>query len=121
MKSPPLRIKHPWLYLFGLMLSVIPPLAAILCYFPVWIAKGGEFVVSGLAVLLCIPAVAPIGRMLARRLRSPAGYTMWLVMFVIFFALSRIAEQMTVISLIGFISNLIGACIFKLASSVKEK
>ena len=36
------------------------------------------------------------------------------------FALSRIADQMTVISLVGFIGNLIGAIIFRIAKRYNQ-
>ena len=39
---------------------------------------------------------------------------MWLVSFLIFFCLSRIADEMTVISFVGFVGNLIGALFFHL-------
>ena len=40
---------------------------------------------------------------------------MWLIAFILFLSLSRIADEMTVISFVGLISNLIGSLIFKLA------
>jgi Co/Zn/Cd efflux system component len=41
-------------------------------------------------------------------------HTLWFISFLLFFSLSKIAEEMTVISFIGFTSNLIGAFFFKL-------
>ena len=42
-------------------------------------------------------------------------HVMWLVLFILFFALSKIADQMIVISFIGFISNFISSFIFRAA------
>jgi hypothetical protein len=40
---------------------------------------------------------------------------MWFILFVIFFLLSKIAHEVTVISFVGFITNLIGTLLFNLA------
>ena len=45
------------LNLIGITLSVAPPALAALYYFPVWIAKGGEYVLSGITLLLIALAV----------------------------------------------------------------
>ena len=46
---------------------------------------------------------------------------LWLVTFVLFMMLSRIANEMTVISFVGFVSNLAGACLFKAAKKYMYK
>lgn len=95
--------------------SVIPPTVAVLLYFPVWAAEGGELVITGTTALLLVVAALPIYNLLRLKLRSPAIWSLWLVAFVTFLLLSRIADEMTVICFVGFISNLIGSVIFKLA------
>ena len=107
------RPKELLLILLGLAICILPPLAAIITYFPIWAERGGAATLSGLALLLMLFAFSPMLKALRRILRSPASYTMWFIGFIIFFALSRIAEQMTVICFIGFVSNLIGAVFFR--------
>lgn len=99
----------------GLLFCIIPPALATLFYFPVWIARGGEFILSGLALILLILACLPLWRSLSEKLRSPALYTLWLIAFIVFASLSKIADEVTVISFVGFIGNLIGALLFRLA------
>ena len=53
--------------------------------------------------------------MIIRWLQSFSSYVMWLLLFLLFLGLSRIADQMTVISFVGFISNLIGSFFFAAA------
>ena len=63
-------------------------------------------------------AVAPDGCSfvyLDRILRSPSTHTMWFIVFAVFFLLSKIADEITVISFVGFTTNLIGSLFFKLA------
>ena len=100
----------------GLSLCIIPPALATLFYFPVWISKGGEFVFSGMALILLIFALLPLWRTISKMLKSPAVYTLWLIAFIAFSSLSRIADEMTVISFIGFISNAAGAVLFRISN-----
>jgi succinate-acetate transporter protein len=57
----------------------------------------------------------PLYKFLRARLESYSSYFLWLVLFLLFFALSRIADQMTVICFAGFIGNLLGGICFHLA------
>jgi nicotinamide riboside transporter PnuC len=45
---------------------------------------------------------------------------MWFIIFITFMLLSRIADEVTVISFIGFVGNLIGAACFKLARARRD-
>ncbi len=102
----------------GLAVCIIPPVIAILSYFPLWRCGGRGQVLSGGAVLLLAIAHAPLIKWLKLRLESPASYTVWLALFIAFMIIASIAEQMKVISLVGFISNLAGALIMKLSSRI---
>ena len=105
----------------GLVLCVVPVAASVLSYFPLWCEKGGGAVVSGFSVLLLMLSIIPLGKHLKEFFKSPSGYMLWLVMFVIFLLLSKIAEEMTVISFVGFIGNALGAIAFKFAEKCKSK
>lgn len=99
----------------GLLFSVVPPVVTILLYFPVWQREGGGAVLSGFTLLLLLLASAPIFKTVMRIFKSPTSYMMWLFIYVIFFMLSKIADEMTVIAFVGFVGNLIGAGFFNLA------
>ena len=105
----------------GLTVSILPVMICAISFFPVWVKKGGAHVVSGFAVLICILALSPLFKFVKEALKSPASYILWLASFLMFFLLSKIADEMTVISFVGFISNLIGALFFKQAEKYKEK
>lgn len=115
MASADKLIKRILLRAGGLMLSILPPLAAILCYFPIWATEGGETVVSGFTALLIILAALPLYKALRKLLASPSVWSMWLIAFVVFLLLSKVAEEMVVICFVGFVSNLLGAALFRLA------
>ena len=99
----------------ALILSVLPPLIAVLSYFPLWREAGAGAVLSGFTALLLVMAFFPLFKLLRRMLESPSAWVMWLISFLLFFALSRISEQMIVISFIGTLSNAMGAVLYRIA------
>ena len=99
----------------GLAVCILPVVICILKYFPVWTARGGETIFSAITLILVAIAAVPLFSFIKRALRSPASYTVWLVFFIFFFLISKIAEEMVVISFVGFISNLLGALFFKIS------
>lgn len=98
----------------GIIICICPVVCAILSYFPLWIARDDACALSGIALCLILIALIPFYKYIIRALKSPSAHTMWFIVFVIFFFLSKISDEMTVIAFVGFISNLFGAMIFKL-------
>ena len=113
-------IKRAIFNLIGIIISVLPVTVATLSYFPIWREYGTGAVVSGFAALLLVVCASPIFRFIGARLSSPSAHTVWFILFIIFFILSKIAREMTVISLVGFISNLISVIFFKLGGRRNE-
>ena len=108
----------------ALLFSVLPPLIATVTYFPVWAEKSGSHVISGLALLLTLICLGPIFKLIRRIVSSPSVTAIWFILFILFFVLSKIAEEMIVISFFGFLGNLIGMILFKIAgrkNSLDEK
>lgn len=103
------------LKILGLAVSVVPTVLAILMYFPIWRCMGAEKLLSGIAVLLLVIAHAPILKYVKSILSPTSSYTVWLAIFIVFFLVSSIAEEMKVISFVGFVSNVIGALIIRLS------
>lgn len=99
----------------GIMISVIPVTVSIFSYFPLWIARKDASVLSGISLLLICLAIVPLFKYLKQFLHSPSTPIMWFISFIIFLMLSKIADEMTVISFIGFTTNLIGMLFFKIA------
>lgn len=99
----------------GIIISTLPPFFAVISYFPIWRSEGAEAILSGLSLLLVTVSFVPLMRAIKRILSSPSAPIIWLVIFIVFFALSKIADDVTVIAFVGFVSNLIGAVFFMLA------
>ena len=104
-----------FLKVLGLFFCITPPAIAIFLYFPAWISRGDGSAVSGLGLILILMTLSPIFKLIKARLKSPSSYTMWFISFALFFLLSKIAREMTVISFMGFIGNLVGAVFFRMA------
>ena len=94
---------------------------ATVSYFPIWQERGSGAVLSGFTLALLLISAVPIFKAIKRILSSLASYTVWLIIFLLFMLLSAIADEVTVISLIGFISNVIGAILFKLSERGRAK
>ncbi len=109
------KIKSIIFFLIGFALSVIPIAFAILSYFPVWINRSNGSAISGFTLILLLIASVPLWKTLKRILASPSAPIMWFIIFILFYLLSKIADEMVIISFIGFITNLIGALFFKLS------
>lgn len=105
----------------GVAFSTLPPLFAVLSYFPLWKERGSEVMVSGLCLFMILISVVPLIRAVKSLLKSPSAPFIWFLIFLVFFSLSKIADDITVISFIGFISNLIGAFFFSLARRFEVK
>lgn len=109
------------LYITGIILSTLPVAVCTLSYFPVWRERGGGALLSGFTLLLLTLCFVPLYKVVRRLLASPTVHTMWFVGFALFFIMSRIADEMTVICFVGFVSNLLGAVFFRLSGVRTEK
>ena len=109
------RPKYYFITGIAVLLSILPAAIATLSYFPIWRAKGGAAILSGFTVLLLLLCTAPLIKLIKKILASPSILFVWLAVFLLFFLLREIADEMTVISFVGFISNATAAVLFKIA------
>jgi len=105
----------------GLAISVIPVTVAIFSYFPLWISRKDASLLSGISLLLITLAVIPLFKYFKQLLHSPSAPVLWFCTFIIFLLLSRIADEMTVISFVGFFTNFLGSLCFKIAKRYSEE
>ena len=99
----------------ALILSTLPPILATLSYFPLWQNRGSAAALSGFALVLLLICASPIFKLIRRIFESPSVMLVWLFIFLAFFALKSIADEVTVIAFVGFISNTVSAFLFKIA------
>ena len=95
------------LQFLGIFLCTVPPIICTLSYFPLWVDADRSL--CGAVLILLLIAALPLYKLIKERFKSPASYTVWLLLFILFFTLSKIAAEMTVISFVGFVGNVLGA------------
>ena len=108
-------MKKTVLNLVGVAVSTLPVAVCILLYFPLWRERGVIPTLSGFTLLLLVLAAVPLINVIKKALKTPSAPLMWFLIFIAFLALSSIADEMTVVAFVGFISNLIGAIFFRAA------
>ena len=113
--------KSALLFSAGMLISTFPAAIAIISYFPRWRRAGDGSLLSGFGLLLVLFAAKPIYNYFKRSFSTPAAYTLWFIVFAVFFALSRIADEVTVIAFVGFVSNTLGALFFKAAGRPRAR
>ena len=105
----------------GLLISIIPVGVSIFSYFPLWVSRRDSSLLSGLSLILICAALVPLYKYIRKALKSPSAPMMWFFAFVVFLLLSKIADEVTVISFVGFVTNLIGSVFFRLANRYGER
>ena len=103
------------LHIAGILLCIVPPAVCTLLYFPFWKSVSYTHCIAGGGALILVLCLLPLYKLIIKATKSASSYLLWLVMFLLFVALSKIGEQMTVISFVGFVGNLLGAICFRLA------
>lgn len=105
----------------AILLDVGAPLAATMCYFPIWVEKSAEATISGMFIFLALISMVPLFRIIKEKLKSPSAWMIWLILFVLFFALESIVSEVKIIALVGFAANLIGSLIYKRGKRITEE
>ena len=106
------------LHITGFLLCVVPPVVCTLNYFPFWRTEGYESCIAGGCAFLLVICALPLFKLFAKALSGYSSYFIWLILFLLFLSLSKIADQMTVISFVGLIGNLLGAILFRIAKKI---
>ena len=101
------------LKLLAVIFSTVPPILATLSYFPVFKAGGAVALISGFSLLLLLISISPLIKLLKRFFSSPTVTGVWFIIFILFFALSKIADEMVVISLVGYLGNLLASFVWR--------
>ncbi len=115
------KTKAKILKAFAIGIDVLVPFIATLCYFPVWVATSSEATVSGLFLILAFFCVIPFFRQIIAYFKSPSIPVVWAVLLVLFSCLRSIIDQMTVVLLLGTLSNIVGAIIYNIGKSYDNK
>ena len=97
------------------------PVFATFTQFPLWVEQSAEATMSGLCLVLIAISVIPFLKVLREYFKSPSSWVLFGVIFVVLLMLRSIIDQILIVSLAGFIANLIGAGIYSIGRKIEEK
>ena len=102
-------------------IDVSVPLVATLTQFPLWIERSTESTMSGLCLVLIGLSVLPFLKVIKEYFKSPSSWVVFGIIFVLLLPLRNIIDQILIVSLAGFVANVIGAGIYAIGNSMQEK
>lgn len=102
-------------------IDVVAPLGATIAQFPIWVEQSAGATVSGLFIVMAFLCCIPFYKVIFKWLKSPSMPLLWTVIFVLLYALSRIIDQMLVVCVVGIISNLTGAVLYKAGVQIGDQ
>lgn len=102
-------------------IDVSVPLVATLTQFPLWIERSTESTMSGLCLVLIGLSVLPFLKVIKEYFKSPSSWVVFGIIFVLLLLLRNIIDQILIVSLAGFVANVIGAGIYAIGNSMQEK
>ena len=105
----------------GLAIDISAPLIATISQFPIWIEKSASATVSGVFILLAFFSCIPLMKHIKNFMKSPSIPIVWLIVFIMLYALNSIIDQMIVVAFVGVISKTIGTFIYKIGDTIEGK
>ena len=115
------RSKALVVHWLGMLICIVPPVLAVLEYFPLWFSET-ESTMSVFSMTLLLLCCLPFWKQIKDYFKgTPAAWVIWLIITVVFKALAEISVDIGNISLIALISNLIGGLIFRLEKRIRKE
>lgn len=108
-----------WAAIIGL--DVGAPLIATCTQFPVWVERSAGSTVSGLFVVFALISAIPLFKKGGEILKSPSITLLFGIVLGLLLALKTIVDEMIIICLVGFVSNLVGSAIYKYGVKLSAK
>lgn len=110
------------LFALAMLICTAVPCAATLSYFPVWKQTVGNLhMAGGTLFMLCLAVILPLWRYISPRLRQPAPFVMWCVLFVAFYLIKDVIASLTVIAFWGAVSSGLSCVLFALSTYLKKQ
>lgn len=102
-------------------LDVGAPLIATCTQFPVWVERSAGSTVSGLFVMFALISSIPLLKKGGEILKSPSVTLLFGILLCVLIALRTIVDEMIIICLVGFVSNLAGGAMHKYGEHLAAK
>lgn len=115
------RVKYIILNIVAMAISVVPPVAATLMQFPVWIETSSEATLSGTVCFIIFICCIPFYKQIINYMKSPSVPVVWILIAAAMYIFKEIADQLFIVACVGAVANLIGMIFFKWRDYYKEK
>lgn len=112
--------KHYLFKILGFLFCIVPPLVVTVIKYPLWSASKGA-TLSVVSVILIVLCCIPFKKYLKEVWKNPSAWQMWLFIFLADIILENIAQMTKIISLVGFISSIIGSIMFQLSKRYETR
>lgn len=76
---------------------------------------------GGTLAMLCITVLLPLWRYISPKLRQPAPFVMWCVLFAAFYLIRDVIASLTVIAFWGAVSSGLSCVLFALSAYLKKQ
>lgn len=114
------KAKGNIIYYTGLAVSITAPLIAAAAQFPVWTETVDSRQVSGIFVFVALLCLIPLFNHFKTVLRSPSSTLLWSIVFFISWSLSKIIDEIVIVSLTGALSNAAGAVLCGIGNRLRR-
>ena len=109
------------LHVLGLIVCIAPPIITTFEYFPLWFQRP-DTAISAISAILALLCCIPFMKQIKAYFKgTPASWSVWLVIYVLVAAFNKLADGVETVACIGFLSNLLGGCIFRIEKHLKHK
>lgn len=112
--------KHYLFKILGFLFCIVPPLVVTVIKYPLWSASKGA-TLSVVSVILIVLCCIPFKKYIKEVWKNPSAWQMWLFIFLADVILENIAQMTKIISLVGFISSIIGSIMFQLSKRYETR
>lgn len=104
-----------------IILDVGAPLAVTFYYFPVWVERSAGATVSGIFLVLALLCIIPLMLSVKRKIKTPAVWVMWTIVFVLLWGLNQIIAELLAVAGVGAVSNILGSILYKTGEYIENK
>ena len=109
------------IFAIGLIICTAIPAAATLTYLPLWRQSlGAGRIFGGTALMLGLAVILPLWRYISPKLRQPAPFVMWTLLFFAFYLIKDLIASLTVVAFWGMLSSGLATVLFALSAYLKK-
>ena len=116
-----IKTRHLIMRVVAFLISIVPPIWAVCEYYPVWEAQDRTVAFGSGAFLVCLIVAVPLCRLIGKKIKTPAPFTLWILAFLSCLALRQVLDSLQAITFWGAISNSVAAIIYYIDKIINKE